>query len=102
MFLQTSFLYWLEVLVLIKRTATAILVITKLQGLIGEVQEQQELSLLIHDMRRFMFKHRWIIDQAPLQIYTSALVFSPKSSLVRDKFQSHIPSWIVQQPMVDD
>ncbi|RBR15923.1 uncharacterized protein FIESC28_07125 [Fusarium coffeatum] len=67
-----------------------------------EPLEHQQLSGLIYDMRRFALINRWIIENAPLQIYVSTLVFSPKTSLIRNLFQSHIPNWIVQQPVVDD
>jgi WD40 repeat protein len=44
--------------------------------------------------------NRLAIEQAPLQLYCSALVFAPKSSIVREKFERDIPSWIKLKPKV--
>jgi WD40 repeat protein len=35
-----------------------------------------------------------VIEQAPLQIYCSALVFAPEKSIIRRQFEKDIPSWI--------
>ena len=34
------------------------------------------------------------MEKAPLQIYSSALVFTPEQSIVRKQFEEYIPSWI--------
>ncbi|KAJ4025043.1 hypothetical protein NW752_002503 [Fusarium irregulare] len=100
-FLQNSLLYWLEIMALMEETTASIIMINKLWCLVESLDHQQ-LTGLIYDMRRFTLVNRWIIENAPLQIYLSTLVFSPKTSLIRNLFQSHIPNWIVQQPVVDD
>ena len=41
---------------------------------------------LIDDMRRFILKHREAIEMAPLQLYSSALLFSPETSRIRQMF----------------
>lgn len=38
------------------------------------------------------------MDMAPLQIYSSGLVFAPENSVVKNKFKDQIPSWIQRQP----
>jgi WD40 repeat protein len=35
-----------------------------------------------------------VIEQVPLQLYCSALVFAPEKSIVRAKFEKRIPDWI--------
>ncbi len=35
------------------------------------------------------------MSQAPLQLYISALIFSPKCSIVRKLFQNLIPAWVI-------
>lgn len=42
-----------------------------------------------------------MIEKAPLQAYSSALIFSPSCSLTRTIFRSKEPDWIVQKPKVD-
>src|SRR3569833_628256 len=53
-------------------------------------------------MRRFVLSHRFAIENAPLQAYASALVFSPTQSLTRQLFQSDEPSWLVKGPKMED
>ncbi|KAK4079236.1 hypothetical protein Trihar35433_341 [Trichoderma harzianum] len=55
----------------------------------------QSLGMLIHDAKRFAFQHSGIIEEAPLQIYCSALIFSPEQSLIRQHYHAEIPSWII-------
>ncbi|OJJ42442.1 hypothetical protein ASPZODRAFT_76754, partial [Penicilliopsis zonata CBS 506.65] len=40
------------------------------------------------------------IDSSPLQIYSSALVFAPRNSLIRKMFDKCIPGWISRPPEV--
>src|SRR5436305_7097979 len=49
---------------------------------------------MIQDGNRFILYHRYIIERAPLQIYASALVFSPTMSIIRNLFRNENPSWI--------
>src|SRR5271156_1137341 len=50
---------------------------------------------MIQDAKRFILYNRSIIEKAPLQAYASALVFSPKSSLIKKLFlRSQGPKWI--------
>jgi WD40 repeat protein len=41
-----------------------------------------------------------VIEQTPLQLYCSALVFSPEASIVRETFENCIPDWIQLKPKV--
>jgi WD40 repeat protein len=50
---------------------------------------------------RFMRYSRTAIEQAPLQIYSSALMFAPQKSTVRHVFSQAIPGWIRQLPHVE-
>jgi hypothetical protein len=42
-----------------------------------------------------------VIEQAPLQLYCSALIFAPEKSIVRETFEECIPSWIQKKPRVE-
>lgn len=48
----------------------------------------------MHDAYRFSLKYWFIIEQAPLQTYHSALMFSPSTSILRNLFESQIPCWV--------
>jgi len=58
------------------------------------------LYAFIHDAKRFALYNRSVIEQVPLQLYCSALVFSPEKSIVRREFKDCIPNWIQLKPKV--
>ncbi|EXM22981.1 G-protein beta WD-40 repeat [Fusarium oxysporum f. sp. vasinfectum] len=62
----------------------------------------EDLSELVKDALRFIRTHFSIIDEAPLQVYSSAIVFSPTNSIVRRLFASRVPSWLLAWPVVED
>ncbi|KAI9839239.1 MAG: hypothetical protein M1819_003233 [Sarea resinae] len=81
-FLQKHFLHWLEALSFMNRIAEAISHIGALQSLVSVI-----------------LANRYIADLAPLQIYSSAMVFAPKNSLVRN-ICSQVPPWLQKCPIV--
>ncbi|KAL9615672.1 MAG: hypothetical protein Q9160_009345, partial [Pyrenula sp. 1 TL-2023] len=58
------------------------------------------LYALIHDLRRFAVYSLPAIERAPLQVYSSALIFAPAKSIVREQFADSIPRWIQNLPRV--
>ena len=115
-FLQAHLLHWLEALAWIGAISEGILAILSLETLIPvsvplktfqreslkqcKKFESPGLYSLVHDAWRFALHNRSIIEQAPLQIYCSALAFSPKKSSVRVHFERDIPSWIRMRSIV--
>ena len=57
---------------------------------------------LVRDARRFIRYYKWTIENTPLQVYTSALVFSPARSLIRELFKQEEPEWITTKPAMQD
>jgi len=55
----------------------------------------------IHDLKRFALHNRVGIEQAPLQVYYSALLFTPVMSIVRKQFDNQMPQWIKRWPEVE-
>lgn len=51
------------------------------------------MTVFLHDAYRFVLANRHIADIAPLQLYSSSIVFAPQESLVR-KICGQIPAWI--------
>jgi WD40 repeat protein len=45
-------------------------------------------------MKRFALYCRAAIEQAPLQVYYSALIFAPAMSKVRKQFEDQVPRWM--------
>jgi WD40 repeat protein len=58
------------------------------------------LHAFIYNTKRFALYNRLIIEQAPLQLYCSALIFAPERSIVRRQFENCIPTWIERKPRV--
>src|SRR5689334_13266049 len=53
-------------------------------------------------MRRFVLRYRWLVENHPLQVYASALAFSPARSITRSLFKQEEGKWIVSMPIVED
>uniref|UniRef100_A0A0D2XSJ5 NACHT domain-containing protein n=1 Tax=Fusarium oxysporum (strain Fo5176) TaxID=660025 RepID=A0A0D2XSJ5_FUSOF len=66
-----------------------------------KTKEARQLTELLRDARRFILSHKRAIEIAPLQVYASALVFSPTRSLIRELFQNEEPNWITLKPRVE-
>ncbi|KAG9228711.1 hypothetical protein BJ875DRAFT_434854 [Amylocarpus encephaloides] len=100
-FLCKSYLFWLEALSLMRSLPSSIVMIIKLEGWL-QADESPNLYAFVHDAKRFSRYNRQVIEQAPLQLYCSALVFAPEKSVIRTIFEKHIPSWIQSKPKVQE
>ncbi|KFY86462.1 hypothetical protein V500_07608 [Pseudogymnoascus sp. VKM F-4518 (FW-2643)] len=98
-FLHDHLLHWLEAISLMGKISESIAILGILQSL-ASIGESTALSRFIYDARRFILKNRWIIEMAALQLYSSAIVFAPKTSIVRSIFKNQIPKWIGRLPKV--
>ncbi|KAM5353670.1 hypothetical protein ACJ41O_000320 [Fusarium nematophilum] len=99
-FLSTNLLYWLEAHSLLGAMAKAVTAVQRLVEL--EALRSDKLAKLTRDALRFVYHFRGIIEQAPLQIYVSALLCSPTKSIVRQLFfRSDGPSWVTLHPEPD-
>lgn len=58
--------------------------------------ENSELYRFIHDAEQFISFNKSGIEQAPLQIYSSALFFAPKKNIIRQTFKRCIPPWLYE------
>lgn len=56
---------------------------------------------LANDMYRFTRSHSAIVELAPLQAYSSALVFSPRCGLTKLLLHSMQPDWVYQSSRVE-
>ncbi|KAM5431541.1 hypothetical protein McanCB56680_004655 [Microsporum canis] len=101
-FFSETYLYWLEALSLFGSSSEGILAISKLEYILQGSAERSQLIYLIQDARRFILNHKHVIENWPLQIYSSALIFSPARSLVKDLFASEEPVWVRMKPTVED
>ncbi|RDA88617.1 hypothetical protein CP532_5880 [Ophiocordyceps camponoti-leonardi (nom. inval.)] len=116
LFLKRCFLPWIEVLCLMRRVSDGVTMIQSLKDLILAAPRQrplpevalqadhhvedkqsshrQNLDDFIDDAKRFVLHNRSIIGEAPMQLYSSALIFTPENSIVRRQFATWLPSFI--------
>lgn len=116
-FLKKHFLHWLEAMSLINRLVDVIAYLdvllslvqvsnlvpwysVEITGLKSPKQSQNSIELrnFLDDARRFILAHRQIVDLAPLQLYSSALGFSPQHSIIR-KIYGQCPKWLRELPI---
>ncbi|KAM0554845.1 hypothetical protein ACHAPJ_006580 [Fusarium lateritium] len=100
-FLQQKLTCWLEALSLLRHLAVAVSTILDLESLLADM-DMRNFSAFVHDARRFIYHHKPAIEIAPLQVYASALVFSPRRSKVREQFNWQVPEWIELQGKMED
>ncbi|KAL4912441.1 hypothetical protein BDW62DRAFT_206493 [Aspergillus aurantiobrunneus] len=99
-FLKEHFLHWLETMSLIGLAPEAIGIINTLQSVFGGNISVQ-FAKFLQDAARFIVKYVQIINNAPLQVYCSGLVFSPTDSIIRRTFDCQRPCWIAVLPQVE-
>ncbi|KAM0718395.1 hypothetical protein Q7P37_005465 [Cladosporium fusiforme] len=84
-FLKKHLLHWMEALSWLGKISDAIRNLEALRAAVNP-DTAKWLSSLLDDTSRFVLRNRYIIDQAPLQTYMSALVFAPSQSVIRQMF----------------
>ncbi|KAF7943051.1 hypothetical protein EAE96_010996 [Botrytis aclada] len=99
-FLKCHFLHWLESLSLIGRLRESIGMVESLIAIIEPIKGS-EISKFLYDAKCFILSYYSITDSSPLQLYSSALIFAPKESIIRNTFHNYTPDWILQEPNTD-
>ncbi|ROT38618.1 hypothetical protein SODALDRAFT_339955 [Sodiomyces alkalinus F11] len=97
-FLRSKFLQWLEALSLSRSMSEVVIAMHKLQAI-------TTVRAIYHtrpDALRFILSHRTAVRVAPLQVYVSALVFSPFCSEVRKLYTTELPEWIKLKPVMQE
>ncbi|KAG6979136.1 Vegetative incompatibility protein HET-E-1 [Fusarium oxysporum f. sp. conglutinans] len=100
-FLSTNFLHWLEAMSLMGRIGESLDILRSLASWLNG-GKCARLSNFINDAVRFIKTSLSVIDEAPLQVYSSALVFAPRKSVVRRLFEKQTPSWLSVRPQVKE
>ncbi|KAJ5461015.1 uncharacterized protein N7458_002567 [Penicillium daleae] len=99
-FLQQRYLHWIEALSIFRSLSKGIMTMLKLQKLLSQQGESDGLLKRVHDGYRFIRYFRRPIESMPLQVYSSALIFSPTQSITRICYQKEKPSWVLNSPVV--
>ncbi|KAL7940609.1 hypothetical protein V8C42DRAFT_337100 [Trichoderma barbatum] len=73
----------------------------RLENLLRGKSPDRQLLELAQDSRRFIRQNSLLIADSPLQVYTSALIFSPLNSLIRKLFEEEELQWLKVKPTVE-
>ncbi|CAG7991229.1 unnamed protein product [Penicillium salamii] len=98
-FLQKHFLHWVEAMSILGIMSEVVGMIDLLVGLIPNIEGSKLLDLLNY-ARHFALKNAHIINAAPLQIYSAALIFAPQNE-IHQMWACELPSWVSQLPRID-
>ncbi|EMD70142.1 hypothetical protein COCSADRAFT_107483 [Bipolaris sorokiniana ND90Pr] len=99
-FIREKYLYWLEGLSLCRSVGKGVFSMARLYSLVQEMKGTDELTELIYDARRFIMYHKGAIESYPLQTYSSALLFSPTGSIIRNIFRYEEPKGVTIEPVI--
>ncbi|KAJ5880931.1 uncharacterized protein N7473_011984 [Penicillium subrubescens] len=100
-FLQQNYLHWLESLGILGSVPQGITAMLKLEGLLQNNENSEALLYRAQDASQFIRYYREAIENSPLQVYSSGLIFSPTKSTTRTCYQNEKPDWILNSPGVD-
>ncbi|KAK5997713.1 Vegetative incompatibility protein HET-E-1 [Cladobotryum mycophilum] len=86
-FLKSVYLYWLEAVSLLRSVDQAVTALHTIHAIIT-VTDSSQLGNLVKDAIRFLQVNRGLVETLPLQLYSSALAFTPEKSIIRQEFLS--------------
>ncbi|CAG8890696.1 unnamed protein product [Penicillium egyptiacum] len=98
-FLHNKLLEWLECLSLLDRLPRAI---AALEALVNITKDDLPTFALVQDATRFLVQHYHTLSHWPLQIHSSAVIFSPESSVVKRENLKRIPVYLRNVPLMED
>ncbi|KFA81663.1 hypothetical protein S40288_09150 [Stachybotrys chartarum IBT 40288] len=100
LFFQQKYLNWLEALSLFRSLAPGVIAMERIETFLKHTGAPA-LYALVKDARRFILSQKGGIEISPLQVYASALIFSPTSCMIRRLYSREEPDWIEMKPQVE-
>ncbi|RDA95348.1 hypothetical protein CP533_3444 [Ophiocordyceps camponoti-saundersi (nom. inval.)] len=102
-FLKCKFLQWIEALSLTRQVPESIRIIKRLHAPVKAMTiiPDTQFSDFLDDALHILQNNFSIITTAPLQIYSSVLLFAPSRSVLKNLFEGDIPEWIHRKPEVE-
>ncbi|KAI9934827.1 hypothetical protein MW887_000444 [Aspergillus wentii] len=97
-FLNAKLLPWFEAMSILGLLHEAVQTLDTLQSLVQ--MHKDSLSKFLYDAKRFLLKNKAIAEEAPLQLYSSGLIFAPSECTVKKAFQRFRPQCFTQLPLV--
>ncbi|OJJ65577.1 hypothetical protein ASPBRDRAFT_201704 [Aspergillus brasiliensis CBS 101740] len=100
-FLKEHLLHWFEAMGILGMISEAIIAVNSLLQLTKD-KSSNGMHMFLLDTRRFILKFAQIVDMAPLQLYSSGLIFAPHKALIRETFETELPAWLSRGPKVEE
>ncbi|CAG7915447.1 unnamed protein product [Penicillium olsonii] len=118
-FLEHKYLFWLECLAWSGKLGHAIEAMSNVDAILygksshrkspklmlsdhPKSNKTSQLQAFVPDALHFLLSNKLMIEEAPLQLYVSGLIFSPKSSQPRKQSRKEAPSWILKEPRMPE
>ncbi|KAB8253536.1 WD40-repeat-containing domain protein [Aspergillus pseudonomiae] len=102
-FLSNKYLNWLEALSLLQSITQGVRSVSKLEDLVQKKWPGcSNLINLVHDAHRFIRYFKRAIEISPLQVYWSALMFSPACSIIRQRYEDQQPQCFLSRPAMEE
>ncbi|UKZ71431.1 uncharacterized protein TrAtP1_012386 [Trichoderma atroviride] len=93
-FFRKYFYNWLEALSLLRSMSAGAIAITKLNELVKDLAPDSSAFALVRDSMEFTLRNRWMVESVPLQVYVSAILFSPvERRQAQMIYRAEEPSW---------
>ncbi|KAK6330465.1 hypothetical protein TWF696_003356 [Orbilia brochopaga] len=96
-FFDRDLLHWIEALALLKKLGDGIAQLTHLDAVYRNKAVNLSTSKIV-DAKRFILEHRMVLETAPLQLYSTAIIFSPQDSRIKSHYKSYVPEWVTSYP----
>ncbi|KAJ5166258.1 NACHT and WD40 domain protein [Penicillium canariense] len=93
-FIQRHLIHWVEAMSILNTLSDAVRMIEAFQKVVNQGHMDTRSLKFLNDARLFIIKNSQIAQLAPLQLYSSALLFTPTSSSIRETFNNDLPSYI--------
>ncbi|RVD86158.1 uncharacterized protein DFL_004448 [Arthrobotrys flagrans] len=92
-FLKKHLLHWMELMIVLDPDFETVNLFKYLEDIMRGAPNES-LKELLYDLKRFSQYHQASISEAPLQLYSACLVFSPENSIIKSLFRHMMPEWI--------
>ena len=98
-FLRGRFLYWFEAPSLIGQADQLIKIVFDLQDM-ADPDMNSSMFTFLSDAQRFVLANAQVANLAPLQLYSSSILFAPECSVIKATYEHLLPAWITRRPIV--
>ncbi|KAI9899900.1 hypothetical protein N3K66_004162 [Trichothecium roseum] len=99
-FLRRRSLNWIEALSLTKEISAGITTLRTLHHLLEALRPGSEVAILAQDLHRLLWSHRCVLEEHPLQVYSSALLFSALRQTTRAELSRQKSDWMLTDSVV--